>query len=214
MRQRGPTARLKQTSQWPTVSLTSRIASANGSASSVGRRRMWNASRCAVRWPTPGMRESSAIRRLTGGANTAGARTVLPGVLQAWEAEAAEPARTAEPSGRGVHPVGGQLLRRAERLVGRGKHEILQHLDVLGVHGLGVDPDLLELELAGHLHGDHAAPGARLHHLVLQLLLSLQHLGLHLLDLLHHLVHVRLLGHADEATPPAPRRLPWPRTPA
>ena len=36
MRQVASVARLKQTSQWPTVSLTSRIASASASASSSG----------------------------------------------------------------------------------------------------------------------------------------------------------------------------------
>ena len=40
------------------------------SASSFDIRRMWNASRCAVRCPTPGRRPSSVIRRLTGAENT------------------------------------------------------------------------------------------------------------------------------------------------
>jgi hypothetical protein len=67
----GPTARLKQTSQNPTVSLTSRIASASGRASSGDMRRIWKASRCAVRWPMPGRRASSVMSRLTGGENKA-----------------------------------------------------------------------------------------------------------------------------------------------
>jgi len=71
IRQRGPTARLKQTSHWPTVSLTSRMESARASASSSETLRMWNASRCAVRCPMPGRRASSVIRRLTGAANRA-----------------------------------------------------------------------------------------------------------------------------------------------
>ena len=62
-------ARLKQTSQWPTVALTSRIASASPSASSSETLRMWNASRCAVRCPMPGRRASSVMSRLTGAAN-------------------------------------------------------------------------------------------------------------------------------------------------
>ncbi len=64
-------ARLKHTSHWPTFSLTSRMASASANASSSEARRMWKASRCAVRWPMPGKRASSVIRRLTGAANTA-----------------------------------------------------------------------------------------------------------------------------------------------
>ena len=35
-------------------------------ASSSGARRRWKASRCAVRWPIPGSRESSATRRASG----------------------------------------------------------------------------------------------------------------------------------------------------
>src|SRR3954462_2988220 len=50
----GPTARLKQTSHSPTVSLTSRIASARASASSLERRRMWKGSRWAVALPPRG----------------------------------------------------------------------------------------------------------------------------------------------------------------
>jgi hypothetical protein len=49
IRQVASVARLKQISQWPTVSLTSRIESASASASSSETLRMWNASRCAVR---------------------------------------------------------------------------------------------------------------------------------------------------------------------
>jgi len=59
---------LKQISQKPTFSLTSRIASASAIASSGERRRMSNASRCAVRGPMPGSLPSSVIRRWTGGA--------------------------------------------------------------------------------------------------------------------------------------------------
>ncbi len=70
MRQRGPSARLKQTSQSPTFSFTSRIVSARANASSSLARRMWKASRWAVRCPIPGSFESSAIRRLIGPAYT------------------------------------------------------------------------------------------------------------------------------------------------
>ena len=67
--QRGPSARLKQTSQSVIFSLTSRIASASASASSAEARRMWNASRWAVRLPIPGSLPSSVTRRWSGGAS-------------------------------------------------------------------------------------------------------------------------------------------------
>jgi hypothetical protein len=52
--------------------------SARASASSFGVRRMWNASRCAVRWPTPGSRVSWATRFCTEGDNIPNT-TVLAG---------------------------------------------------------------------------------------------------------------------------------------
>jgi len=78
MRQVDSVARLKQTSQCPTVALTSRIASASPSASSSEALRMWKASRCAVRCPMPGRRASSVMSRLTGAANRV-LRRLVPG---------------------------------------------------------------------------------------------------------------------------------------
>src|SRR4051794_11871227 len=116
--QSGPTARLKQTSHSPTVSLTSRIASARASASSLDSRRMWKASRWAVRWPTPGRRFSSVIRRLTGAENTG--PTTLDGAPARTGPECADAHRTGDRSGpRRVAPADARLLRllrgRAER---------------------------------------------------------------------------------------------------
>jgi hypothetical protein len=62
-RQRGSSARLKQTSHSTMRSLTSRIAAASAVASSSEARRMWKASRCAVRLPMPGSFDSSVTRR-------------------------------------------------------------------------------------------------------------------------------------------------------
>lgn len=66
--QSSPSERLKQTWQKPIFSLTSVIASASASASAGSRRRMWKASRCAVRGPIPGSLLSSVMRRWTGAA--------------------------------------------------------------------------------------------------------------------------------------------------
>src|SRR5690606_18461124 len=76
--------------------------------------------------------------------------------------------------------------------------EVLQHLDVVRVDGLGLDAHLAHLERAAHDHGDHAAAGAGLDGLVGELLLCLGHLALHLLDLLHHLL---VLGVHDGGAP-------------
>ena len=112
--------------------------------------------------------------------------------LHPREAEAAEAAT--EPAGDAAHAVGGELLGRADRLVRRGGDHVLEQLGVLGVDRLGVDDDGLHDEVAADLDGDHPAAGGGLDLLVLELLLRRQHVLLHLLDLLHHLLHVRL-GH-------------------
>src|SRR5207237_1342813 len=88
-----------------------------------------------------------------------------------------------------------ELLCGADRLVRGGEHHVLKQLHVLRVDGIGIDADLLDLEVAGDLDRHRAAAGRRLHHLVLELLLRLGHVDLHLLDLLEHLVDVRGLGH-------------------
>src|SRR5688572_24553483 len=73
------------------------------------------------------------------------------------------------------------------RIRQRGENEILEHLDVVFRHDLGIERDLLHLLVAVHDDGDHAAAGGgfdlRLAHLLLQALL-------HLLGLLHHLIDV------------------------
>ena len=63
--------RFPHSRQKRTRSFTSTIAAASASASSFGTRRMWKASRCAVREPTPGRRVSCATRFSTAGLNTA-----------------------------------------------------------------------------------------------------------------------------------------------
>src|SRR5688572_1899722 len=113
-------------------------------------------------------------------------------LLKPRQAQPAQAARAREPAGGRVHLRRRQLLGRADRLVHRGLDHVLEHLDVLGIDRVRVDRQLLQLQLAADLHRHHAAAGAGLHDLVLQLLLSLRHVGLHLLDLLHHLVQVGL----------------------
>jgi len=114
--------------------------------------------------------------------------------LHAWQAESAAEAAQAT-TGCGVHLRGREFLRRADRFVHRGQDHVLQHVDVLGVNGLWIDLDLLQLEVAAHLHGDHSAADRRGDGLVLELVLGLGHLGLHLLGLLEDGSEVGLLGH-------------------
>ena len=97
-------------------------------------------------------------------------------------------------------PLGAELLLRellglAERLVGRREDEVLEHLDVVGIHGLGVDRQRLDAHVAAHHDLDHPAAGRRLDPFGLERLLRLLLRGHHLLRLLEHRLQVRWLGH-------------------
>src|SRR3954470_5324981 len=188
--QRGPSARLKQTSQRVIFSLTSRIASASAWASCGLARRTWKASRWAVRLPMPGSLPSSVTSRWTGGASKRARR------LEAGQAQPAEPAaRAAEAARHVAHLARRELLGRAQRLVDGGQDGVLEHLDVLRVDRARVDGDRLDREFPRRDDLHHAPAGRGLDALVLEGLLRLHHLLLHLLDLLEHLLHVRLGRH-------------------
>ena len=97
--------------------------------------------------------------------------------------------RQAHASGQGAEALVGQSLLRPQPVVEGGPQQILEHARVLGIHRLRVDAHPADL-LAGELDLDGAAARRTLDHRQRQLLLGLRQLGLHLLDLLHHLVHV------------------------
>ena len=82
------------------------------------------------------------------------------------------------------------LLRRAARLGDGGDHEVLEHLDVVGIDGAGIDLDRLQVAVAGDGGGDHAAAGGAGHLGRRDLGLRLLHRGLHLLHLPQHLLLV------------------------
>ena len=94
------------------------------------------------------------------------------------------------PTGQRPEPRGGQLLRLLERLVEGGDHQILERLDVVRIDGVGVDRDRLDLLMAGHDDGDHAATDARLDGLGAELFLDLGEASLHLLHLLAQIARV------------------------
>src|SRR3954468_17565016 len=220
---RGPSARLKHTSQRPMRSLTSRIASARAKASSGEARRTWKASRWAGRPPTPGSLDSSVTRRWIGAAYTRGPLALLParGAVgraarqsrtagpAAGPAQAAQP--TAQPEGpeglhgvearRVAHRLLAQVVGLAQRLVDGGQHDVLQQLHVLGGDRVGVDGQRLEPSLPRGDDLDHAATRRGLDLLVLELLLRGGHLLLELLGLLEHLVEVGRHGHQWWSSP-------------
>src|SRR6266511_747908 len=113
------------------------------------------------------------------------------GVLHDREAQSAEAAASA---GDATELGGGELLAGANRLVDGGENHVLKKLRVLRIDRLRIDGDLEQAQIAAHLDLDHPAAGTRLDDLVLELLLRLHHLGLHLLDLLHHRVQLEPSG--------------------
>src|SRR5437870_2197958 len=90
-----------------------------------------------------------------------------------------------EPAGELAELLLRELARLPERLVARGEHEILQHLDVVAVHDFAIDLDRDDLLLTVRLDGHHAAPRGRLHPLLADLFLHGGHLLLQLLRFLH-----------------------------
>src|SRR6185312_12164820 len=76
------------------------------------------------------------------------------------------------------------------RLVEGGDDEVLEHLDLVGVHERLVELDLAQIALATDRHLDQPAAGGAGHLDRLELRLHLGHLGLHLLRLLHHLPEI------------------------
>src|SRR4051812_16954140 len=184
MVQSSSSVRFPHSRQKPMRSFTSRIASASANASSFGTRRMWKARRWAVRVPTPGRRESCAIRLSTSGENTA------PLCLEARQAQSLEAAHGA-PELR-LHQVLGVL----QRLVHACEDQIREPFGVLRVDDVGRDRDLGDLAGPAGLHLDHPPADGGLNDLVRELVLGLRHLLLHLLHLLKHFVHVHL-GHSS-----------------
>src|SRR5438132_12626631 len=88
-----------------------------------------------------------------------------------WELEAA---------GHAAELLSRELLRLPERVVQRREDEVLQRLDVFGIHRVLADTDLARLLRAGHDDGDRPAAGRALDRQRPELGLSLLHVGLHL----------------------------------
>ena len=68
-------------------------------------------------------------------------------------------ARDVEAAGDGAHLLVGELVDTADGLVDGSHDHVLQHIDVLGIEGIGVDGEVDELHLAVNGHLDHAAAG-------------------------------------------------------
>src|SRR5438093_600965 len=90
-----------------------------------------------------------------------------------------------EPAGELAELLLHELARLPERLVAGREHEILEHLDFVAVHDLGIDLDRDDLLLAVRLDRHHAAARRRFHTLLADLFLHRGHLLLQPLRFLH-----------------------------
>src|SRR5215216_2347999 len=113
-----------------------------------------------------------------------------------------------EPAGDTAHPLGLELLCASHRFADRRDHEVLEHLDVVGVDHVARDPHGLDVAGARHDSRHLAATCGSFDEFGGQLVLRRGHVGLHLLHLAHHLVELLLVRHV-RLTPAYnyPRRL-------
>src|SRR2546422_1969859 len=100
---------------------------------------------------------------------------------------ALEHARQLHPAGEAPDLLLHRFVHLAGGLVDRGGDEVLEHLDVVLAHDLGIDLQALEVLLSVHDHLHHAPAGRRLDLQGLDLLLDAL---LRLLELLHELLRI------------------------
>src|SRR3954452_9272299 len=81
----------------------------------------------------------------------------LSSVRGAQTSEAGQPQAAAEAAGERPHAAGGEFVGGAGGVAERRDDEVLQGLDVVGVHGRRGDGHRGDLALAGHRDGDQTA---------------------------------------------------------
>src|SRR5438045_4687982 len=89
--------------------------------------------------------------------------------------------RNLQAAGEAAELLARELLRFGERVRDRGTDEVLESFDVFGIDRVLLDADLFALLRSGHDHDDRPAAGRALDRHRAELLLSLRHVGLHLL---------------------------------
>src|SRR5664280_3341211 len=116
----------------------------------------------------PGSLANASMRRATGSITADGMETdrLHPGQSEA--------------TGHGGHLRFAELPGSSQGIVDRGDDEVLEHLDVRGIHRAGVDLDAQELLFAGHGGSHDAAAGRPFEDRGRQLLLDALHVLLHL----------------------------------
>src|SRR5581483_9855045 len=181
-----PSDTLKQRRQNEMRSFTSVMARARRTASSLGSFRRWKAMRWADLGPTPGRRPSSSMRSWTGPAYTSAAgRAGHPREAGHAPGQAPEVAEVERAHGAVV-----ELPGPGHGVVDGGQHQVLEHLHVSGVDGLGVDADGPELHAAGDAHLHHAPARLALDLLFSRGRLRLEEALLHGLGLLEEAAQV------------------------
>src|SRR6202171_492346 len=169
MEHKSSSVRLKHCGHGRTFTASVRRAVASRLDCSGDGLRRWYVSLSAVFRPMPGSLESSVARS-----------SIAPTLERQLEWEVESPS---ELSHLALRELAGFFLG----LVDGDEHQILQHLDVLGIRHARVDPDARARPLAVSFDRHQAAPGRSCHGLLFQLGLHLLHARLHLLRLLENL---------------------------
>src|SRR5215213_4183403 len=111
----------------------------------------------------PGRRASSVARSSI--ADTSAGRLATP---SEWKLE-----REVHAAGELAHLLLRQIRSFLLRFDHRHENEVLEHLDVRGIHDRGVDLDLPDLTLSVRFDGNHAAASRRVHGASFEIVLNL-----------------------------------------
>src|SRR6056297_926015 len=179
--QTGSSENIRQRSHLPMPATASARAADNRPAPSGSRSSRWKAMRWADFCPTPGRQRRVSMSWTSSGEYTMGESTERQ----------LHPRRQAHTRGEAGHLLPGRLLHPPDGIVHGRRDEVLEHLPVVA-DKLVVDLDSPHLVPAIHADLDHAGTGLAGHLDARQLLLSLLHLLLHLLRLLHQLAESTL----------------------
>src|SRR5712692_435967 len=131
--------------------------------------------RCADFGPTPGRQRSASI---------SSSSAVGDFILEKSSERQLHPRRQAQTARQRSHLLLHRGLDLALGVVDRGRHQVFEHLLVVGKEGR-IDVDPLDVVPAGHRHPDHARTRLTLDLDRGELLLELGHVFLHLLGLPH-----------------------------
>src|SRR5690606_27444297 len=154
----------------------------------------------------PGRRPSSRINVLSGAGNLTADRSWSWAPRRRLPEASEHASEAAHAAHRRAHLALLELFRLALGLGDGRRDEVLQHLDVLWVYDAPVDPYGDDAAVPLRCRRDHTGSRAALDRQLGEALLSLRHLALGLLGLLHELLDVHIGSPRSSRARPLSRR--------